>query len=74
MSVMPKTKWLTGAPLDPALQEKLRALIHEHGAARVAELLGMNQVSITRAASGAGIRDVTAIAIGAKLAEMEQKK
>lgn len=64
---MPRTKWQHGDPLDPAYQERLRALLRERGEDAVIELMEISITAILRAAAGTGIRNVTAVAIKAKL-------
>jgi hypothetical protein len=69
---MAKTDWRKGAPLPADLQERLRALIRENGSERAAEMLGINSTTMLKAAAGSGVRDVTAIAITAKLEGLKQ--
>ena len=71
---MKKTDWRRGSAVDDATQERLRALIRHHGEEVVAQMLGINVRSIVKAAAGGSVRDVTEIAIKAKLDEVEQKK
>jgi len=52
----------------------LRELIKQHGIEGTSSLLGIGRDSIKAAAAGGGVRDVTAIAIRAKLDEVQQKK
>lgn len=66
---MAKTTWRRGIPLPDAQQEQLRALIKKWGEEGAATKVGISRVSLMRAAAGFGIRSVTAIAIGARLAE-----
>ena len=71
---MTRTQWRRGTPIDDATLSRLRELIKQHGIEGTSELLGIGRDSIKAAAAGGGVRDVTAIAIRAKLDEVEKKK
>jgi len=71
---MSRTQWRRGSPLDDETQGRLRELIKQHGIEGTSSLLGIGRDSIKAAAAGGGVRDVTAIAIRAKLDEVQQKK
>lgn len=64
--------WQKGIPLDEALQSCLRALLKERGEEAVAELLGIGEGAIIRAAAGLGLRRGTAFVIETKLALMRR--
>jgi hypothetical protein len=71
---MPKTSWQQGEPLDSESQVHLRSLIKERGESKTSELLGIPRVSLVRAAAGAGVRRVTAMAIKGALTNLDGKK
>ncbi len=68
---MSKTSWRMGDPLKSPVQERLRQLIHKHGATETANMLDVARATVVSAAAGAGLRRVTAIAIEAKLASIK---
>lgn len=64
---MGKPTWKRGVPLSDDALERLRQLIKEQGADATVELLGIRKTTLAYAAAGIGIREVTAIAIEARL-------
>lgn len=61
-----------GSPLEDTIRAELRALVDRIGEYEAARLIGIGMPAVVRAAAGFGIRRGTAIAIGARLKELNQ--
>ncbi|MES2179833.1 MAG: hypothetical protein V4550_18375 [Gemmatimonadota bacterium] len=65
---MSRKTWACGEPLDDQWQSQLREAIKQFGEKQIVKLLGVNMISIARAAAGFGLRKGTAHLIQSKLA------